>query len=89
MGSSELIFPVLHSIHMESEKRFNQTRGSKVSEVQTLMPATLQQIRAVLHEENPTLSLAKQGLYEEENRGTVLHPENKHWIGYMAPAIEK
>jgi len=35
------------------------------------------------------VALAKQGLYEEENRDTVFHPDNKNWIGYTSPAIEK
>lgn len=77
----ELRSPVLHGLHRESERRYNETRNSKPSAVVPIRAATLSEVFAVLSEENQTVALAKKGLYEVDNANTILHPENEYWIG--------
>lgn len=64
----------------------NVDYNPKLSPVVTFRIATAQEVQNALRDEeyrgdNVTLSLAKQGLYEEGNRETIFHPKNKNWIG--------
>ena len=89
MISDQIKLPGISDSQRESEKRFNATRRSVSPDITVFKPAMSHEVLAVIFEENPTVALAKQGLYEEENRDTVFHPDNKNWIGYTSPAIEK
>ena len=77
----ELKSPVLHGLHRESGRRYLETKKAKPSEVVSIKAAIAHEVLAVFFEENPTLALAKQGLYEDANFSTILHPDNEHWIG--------
>lgn len=89
MISDQIKLPGISDSQRESERRYNATRYSRSPDVTVFKPAMSHEVLAVIFEENPTVALAKQGLYEEENRDTVFHPDNKNWIGYSSPAIEK
>ncbi len=69
----------------EFDADMSKTSWSSLPEVIHFREATLSQINNALRDElahgtNPTIDLAKQGLYNQLDTHTLFHPNNVRWI---------